>query len=128
MYLYFSDVGIPQYFIYLGTNISQILFFVSQEEENRSLYADGWLHDVKYFDCASHRGTFVMLSQCKKDSRFQDSPHPCAGETKSHEGMYSLSIHSTFLRYLINGLCVLYSLVPFELHLNFGSKSRVFDF
>lgn len=54
-------------------------------EEEIPSGCDGTLNGYKYFDCHPKRGCFRLLSQCQKDSRFQDQSHSLSTDMKSQK-------------------------------------------
>lgn len=59
-------------------NSNFILAGVELEDEYSNIpfnLTNGIYEGEKYFDCPNKKGLFVPLSQCQKDSRFQDGVH-----------------------------------------------------
>ena len=44
------------------------------KEEEESACSDGTFHTERYFTCPAGRGFFVLLENCRPDSRFANSP------------------------------------------------------
>lgn len=89
-----DDVEDPLYGVirWLGQDVDTHLILVGIELEddhsNLSLtLSDGTYNGVKYFDCPIKKGVFVSITQCRKDSRFQDgTPTPVHAITEKMFG------------------------------------------